>query len=144
MMGIQRFVEILQAKAKPPVAILLGAPGEVCTLLGHVRHEGTICYQMDLYPADRLRESLAEQNLTAQVVASADAWDVPELFASVIYVAPESGERSLKLDGAEQVRLQNGPFGGGDQGMRRLQTHSSNLRRLGFQPDPVRPVRLET
>lgn len=102
MMSIHRFVEILRPKVKPPVAMVLGAPGEVCSLLDHLRFEGTICYQMDLYPADRLRHAITEQNLTAQVVAAPDAWDVPGSFASVIYVAPEAGERSLKLDMVEQ------------------------------------------
>jgi 16S rRNA (guanine1207-N2)-methyltransferase len=101
-MSIHHFVEILRTKVKPPVAIVLGAPGEVCTLLAHLAFEGTCAYQVDLYPADRLRHALAEQNLPAQVVASADAWDVPGAFASVIYVAAESGERSLKLDMVEQ------------------------------------------
>jgi 16S rRNA G1207 methylase RsmC len=102
MNSMQRYVEVLRTKVKPPLAVVLGAPGEVCALLDHLRFEATVCYQMDLYPADRLRDSLAEQNLAAQIVSSADAWDVPGTFASVIYIAPEAGERSLKLDMVEQ------------------------------------------
>jgi 16S rRNA G1207 methylase RsmC len=102
MTSMQRFAEVLRTKVKPPMAVVLGAPGEVCALLDHLRFESTICYQMDLYPADRLRDSLGEQKLQAEVVAAADAWDVPGVYASVVYIAPEAGERSLKLDMVEQ------------------------------------------
>jgi 16S rRNA (guanine1207-N2)-methyltransferase len=102
MTSMQRFVEVLRKKVKPPMAVILGAPGEVCALLDHLRFDATVCYQMDLYPADRLRDSLGEQKLPAEVVAAADAWDVPGSYASVVYLAPETGERSLKLDMVEQ------------------------------------------
>ena len=102
MTSMQQFVEILRPKVKAPMAVLLGAPGEVCALLDHLRFDSTICYQMDLYPADRLRDSIGEQKLAAQVVAAPDAWDLPGSYASVVYIAPETGERSLKIDMIEQ------------------------------------------
>src|SRR5260221_12804971 len=97
-MSIQRYIEVLRKKVKPPMAILLGAPGEVCALLDHLRFEGTVCYQMDLYPADRLRDSLAEQNLAAELVAGAAAGDVSCNFSRVIYIASQTGGGGLKLD----------------------------------------------
>ena len=102
MTSMQQFVEVLQPKVKGPMAILLGAPGEACALLDRLRFDSTICYQMDLYPADRLRDSIGEQKLSAEVITAPDAWDLPGSYASVIYIAPETGERSLKIDMIEQ------------------------------------------
>ncbi|CAN5577657.1 methyltransferase [soil metagenome] len=100
--SMQRYMDVLRAKVKSPVAIVLGAPAEAGAVVDALRLEGTVCYQMDLYSADRLKEVLKEQNLQAEVVAAADAWDVPGQFASVIYISPVTGERSLKLDMVEQ------------------------------------------
>jgi 16S rRNA (guanine1207-N2)-methyltransferase len=99
---MQRYMDVLRAKAKPPVAIILGAPGEAGAVAEALRFEGTICYQMDLHSADRLKEIVKEQNLPAEVVSAADAWDVSGRFASVVYISPVTGERSLKLDMVEQ------------------------------------------
>lgn len=58
---------------------------------------------MDLYQADRLKEELAKLSCPARVVAAADLWNLPADFQTVLYPAPEGGERSLKIDMVEQA-----------------------------------------
>ncbi|HYT94840.1 MAG TPA: methyltransferase, partial [Gemmataceae bacterium] len=62
-----------------------------------------ICYQMDLYQAERLREELGERGLTASVVTLPDLWDLPEPLQGLVYAIPQGGERMLKLDMLEQA-----------------------------------------
>ena len=74
MKSIQQFVDGLGEKSKTTAAALvLGAPGEICGLLDHLRFDATICYQMDLYPADHCAILSKEQSLQAEVVTVADA-----------------------------------------------------------------------
>ncbi len=100
--SMQRYADVLRAKVKFPAAVLMGAPGEVGVVLNSLGSDDAVCYQMDLYSADRLKEQLAEQDSRAEVIVAADAWDVPGQFASVVYIAPVTGERHLKLDMLEQ------------------------------------------
>jgi 16S rRNA G1207 methylase RsmC len=100
--SMQRYLEILGSKIKPPAAIVMGAPGEVFALLELPQFGEATCYQMDCYPADRLRELITASGLSAKVITAADAWDVPGSFSSVIYIAPVAGERILKIDMLEQ------------------------------------------
>jgi 16S rRNA G1207 methylase RsmC len=100
--SMQRYADVLRAKVKFPVATLMGAPGEVGVVLDSLGSDDAVCYQMDLFSADRLKEQLAEQDSRAEVITAADPWDVPGQFASVVYVAPVTGERNLKLDILEQ------------------------------------------
>jgi 16S rRNA (guanine1207-N2)-methyltransferase len=94
---------ILRDKLQSPLALVLGAPALVARLVGSLALPEVVCYQMDLYQADRLREELAQAGLAARVETAADLWDLPERFASVLYPVPHGGERSLKLDMVEQA-----------------------------------------
>jgi 16S rRNA (guanine1207-N2)-methyltransferase len=95
--------EVLGAKLRPPVAIVLGSPHEAADLASALPAEETVCYQMDLYQAERLGEELAERGAAAKVVTAADLWDLPADFQTVLYPAPEKGERTLKIDMIEQA-----------------------------------------
>jgi len=93
---------ILKEWLRPPFGIILGAPGEAARLAAALGEEVT-AYQMDLHPAQRLREALAEQGTTARVETAADLWDLPATFQTLIYPAPKGGERELKIDMVEQA-----------------------------------------
>jgi 16S rRNA (guanine1207-N2)-methyltransferase len=58
---------------------------------------------MDLHQAERLQTELAEQSLPAKVVTSADLWDLPADFQTVLYMPARGGERELKIDMVEQA-----------------------------------------
>src|SRR5262245_32641772 len=91
-------IEIISSKIRPPLAIVLGTSGEVSTVLEAVPRQWVVCYQMDLYSAQRLREKITEKALEAEVVTAADLWDLPADFQSILYIAPHGGERAMKLD----------------------------------------------
>jgi 16S rRNA (guanine1207-N2)-methyltransferase len=57
---------------------------------------------MDLYQADRLQDELLERGRTAQVVTAPDLWDLSGDLQTVLYPAPQGGERALKVDMIEQ------------------------------------------
>ena len=76
---------------------------QVGVLAAEVPSLECVCYQMDLYQAKRVEESLAERQLHARVVTAPDLWDLPERFATLLYPVPAKGERSLKLDMIEQA-----------------------------------------
>ena len=90
-------------KLRGPLAVILGTPGEVFPFLAALPRMAVTCYEMDLYPAQRLREELAAIGLEAEVVAAADLWDLPAEFQTVVYPAPKGGERELKIDMVEQA-----------------------------------------
>lgn len=90
-------------RVTPPVAIALGSPREAAALAASLGSSDVVCYQMDLYQADRLKEELAKLSCPARVVAAADLWNLPADFQTVLYPAPEGGERSLKIDMVEQA-----------------------------------------
>jgi 16S rRNA (guanine1207-N2)-methyltransferase len=94
---------VLEGKLRPPFGIILGSPREAADLAGILRGEEVVCYQMDLYQADHLREELAGRGLTAQVVTAPDLWDLAPTLQTLLYPAPERGERDLKLDMIEQA-----------------------------------------
>jgi 16S rRNA (guanine1207-N2)-methyltransferase len=94
--------EILRAKIRPPVAVIMGSPAEVVRLIAPLKPGEITCYQMDLHQAERLRDELQPIRPDAQVVAAPDLWDLPADFQTSLYPAPQGGERSLKLDLIEQ------------------------------------------
>ncbi len=94
--------EVLAAKVRPPLAVVLGSPAEVVNLLKGLPAMPATCYQMDLYQADRLRQALAAAGLAADVVAAPDLWDLPAGFGSAVYMPARGGERELKIDMVEQ------------------------------------------
>lgn len=85
------------------VVVVLGSPAEVVNLLQSTSVENPTCWQMDLYQAERVREALAEANLSGTVVTTADLWDLPAEFNTAVYMPPRSGERELKIDMVEQA-----------------------------------------
>ncbi len=85
-----------------PIAIVLGASGHVARLAARLTGD-VVCYQMDLHSARQLQDDLNTFGSGARVVTAPDLWDVPADFRTVIYPAPERGERSLKLDVIEQA-----------------------------------------
>src|SRR5262245_31897759 len=93
---------LLGGRLRPPFAVVLGAPREAADLAAALGDADTVCYQMDLFQAERLREELAERGSGARVVAAADLWDLPADFRTALYPVPEGGERGLKLDVVEQ------------------------------------------
>ncbi len=91
-------------RVKPPVLIALGPPWPVANLvkaLGLPETEVT-CAQFDLHQTDRVRETLAEVDAKAEVVACADLWDLPPKFNTVIFPASAHADREVKLDVVEQ------------------------------------------
>lgn len=117
---------VVADRVAPPVLIALGTPWPVTQLVGALRSAWSLppapesptpdaegepspdaqplitCYQMDLFPADRLREKLTQEGQTAEVVTAADLWDLPRKFRTVIFPAAAHSDRELKLDVLEQ------------------------------------------
>jgi 16S rRNA (guanine1207-N2)-methyltransferase len=91
------------SKVKPPLAVALGAPGEVVQWLTLLGNPTAVCYQVDLYLAEQLRMLLVERGLVAEVRPAADLWDLPRDQQTVLYLPSRTGERDLKIDMAEQA-----------------------------------------
>jgi 16S rRNA (guanine1207-N2)-methyltransferase len=90
-------------KLRGPLAIVMGSASEVIPFVNDVPRMPVTCYEMDLYPAGRLRHELAAIGLDAEVTCAADLWDLPTLFQTVVYAAPKGGARELKIDMVEQA-----------------------------------------
>lgn len=93
---------LLGQRLRPPFVVILGGVRQAADLVAALGAEVT-CYQMDLYPAERLQGELAARGLTAQVTPAADLWDLPAHFETAIYPVEAGGERALKLDLVEQA-----------------------------------------
>lgn len=94
---------LLAGKLRPPLGVVLGSPAEVVELATRLPTGAPVCYQMDLYQAERLRQSLAERGVSASVQTFPDLWDLPEPMQTLLYPIPLGGERALKLDMIEQA-----------------------------------------
>jgi 16S rRNA (guanine1207-N2)-methyltransferase len=90
----------LRERVRPPVGIVLGSPHEVAHLVDSLALPQVVCFQMDLYPAGRIRESLGEK---VRVETGADLWDLPAECQTLIYLPALGGERELKIDMIEQA-----------------------------------------
>jgi 16S rRNA G1207 methylase RsmC len=99
----EAWLPVLEARVHPPVAIALGSPRQAADLADALGLPDVLAFQMDLYLAERLRETLRERSLSTNVVTGADLWDVPGPFQSVIFPVQPKGERMLKLDIIEQA-----------------------------------------
>ena len=100
-----QFVSLFQAVASrvaPPVAVILGSPRPIGELVQAISAPPVVCYQMDLFQAERLREELAGTGLSAEVKTAPDLWDLPTDFQTIIFPSPPRGERDLKIDMLEQ------------------------------------------
>jgi len=103
---MSQFVPLLETalpRVRPPVLLILGAPRLAAQLAARLDLPGTVCYQMDLHQAERLREELAAGNTAAEVRTAADLWDLPAEFETVIFPSPPRAEREHKLDIVEQA-----------------------------------------
>ncbi|MBN8908166.1 MAG: type II toxin-antitoxin system VapC family toxin [Rhodospirillales bacterium] len=85
-------------RVRPPVCIALGPPWAVASIAKRIARPDTVCYQMDLHQAGRVRECLDEQGATAEVVAKPDLWDIDQRFGTVVFPAAAYGDRELKID----------------------------------------------
>jgi 16S rRNA (guanine1207-N2)-methyltransferase len=94
--------DVIRPKIKSPLAIVLGSPGEVAHWAGLLASGEIACFQMDLFLAERLEAELAERQIKGTVKAAADLWDLPGDYQTLLYLPPRGGERSLKIDMAEQ------------------------------------------
>jgi hypothetical protein len=92
----------LVERIRPPFAIIMGSPSDVVNLLQSSPHKEAVCYQMDLFQAERLQQMLQDANIPAQVRVEPDLWDLGPNFASAVYLPARSGERELKTDIIEQ------------------------------------------
>jgi 16S rRNA G1207 methylase RsmC len=90
-------------KLRGPLAIVMGMPSETIPFINDVPRMSVTCYEMDLYPAARLRHELKAIGLDAEVTCAADLWDLPTPFQTVVYPAPKGGARELKIDMVEQA-----------------------------------------
>jgi len=95
--------ELVRAKARPPLAVVLGSPAEAAHLLQECAVRDAVCYQMDLHQAGRLQEEFQERGVAARVVTAPDLWDLPAEFQTVVYLPARGGERELKIDMCEQA-----------------------------------------
>jgi 16S rRNA (guanine1207-N2)-methyltransferase len=93
---------VVADKVVPPVLVALGSPWPVTQLVTAMNGKETVCFQMDVFAADRLRAKLAENNVAAEVVAAADLWDLPARFRTVLFPAAAHSDRDLKIDVVEQ------------------------------------------
>jgi 16S rRNA (guanine1207-N2)-methyltransferase len=83
--------------------VVLGSPAEVVNLLAALGGIAAVCYQMDLFQAERLTAELAEAGLAAKVATLPDLWDLPADFQSAVFMPSRGGERGLKIDMVEQA-----------------------------------------
>jgi 16S rRNA G1207 methylase RsmC len=90
-------------RVRPPVCVALGPPWAVASIAKRIDRPDTLCYQMDLHQAGRVRECLDEQGATAEVVAKPDLWDIERRFGTVVFPAAAYGDRELKIDVVEQA-----------------------------------------
>ncbi len=103
---MSQFLPLLEAalpRIHPPIAWVLGAPRLIAQLAARLDQPRAIAYQMDLFQATRLREELADAGCPLQVQASADLWDLPADFQTVVFPSPPRAERELKIDMVEQA-----------------------------------------
>jgi 16S rRNA G1207 methylase RsmC len=95
-------LERVASRIQDPALVILGSPAVAADLAARLGPD-TVCYQMDLYQAERLRMELAESGLEARVETSADLWDLPPTFRTAVFPVASHGERELKLDMLEQA-----------------------------------------
>src|SRR5436190_24114861 len=80
---------ILPGKVRAPLGVVLGSPREVADCLAVLQIPDAVCYQMDLYQAERLREELSARGVSARVMTAPDLWDLPGPFRTLVYPVPQ-------------------------------------------------------
>lgn len=102
MFHLSPLLDSIKSRVRPPVVILPGSPSQgadLCAALGDVE---TVCFQMDLHQAEKLRGNLKELGSSATVETLPDLWDLPARFQTALFPVAAHGERELKLDLLEQ------------------------------------------
>ena len=90
-------------RVRPRVCIATGPPWPVANLVAAIGAPDTVCFQMDLHQASRVRDCLAEVGTAAEVVTGADLWDTETRFDTVVFPAASYADRELKIDMIEQA-----------------------------------------
>ncbi len=93
---------VVADRVAPPVLVALGPVWPAVELVKALAGVPVTCFQFDLYQANRLKEKLAQENLTADVIAGPDLWEIPGQFQTVIFPASAHADYELKLDVVEQ------------------------------------------
>jgi 16S rRNA (guanine1207-N2)-methyltransferase len=102
MFHLRPLLESVRACVRPPVVVILGSPAQAADVSVGLGDVETVCYQMDLHQAGRLRQQLAETGSSATVEVNPDLWDLPAGFNTAIFPVAAHGERELKLDLLDQ------------------------------------------
>lgn len=103
MRNLLELFSVVEAKVVPPVLVALGPVWPVTQLAKRLAGADLTCFQFDVYQAERLREKLKQEDVTAQVVTAADLWDLPTKYQTVLFPASAHADRELKLDVVEQA-----------------------------------------
>jgi 16S rRNA (guanine1207-N2)-methyltransferase len=93
---------LVQSKIIAPVCVAMGPVRPVAQFAQRVGGEVT-CFQMDLYQARRLEETIREDGGPSKVFTAPDLWDIPEKFQTVVLPALYDADRELKIDLVEQA-----------------------------------------
>ncbi len=102
MKHLTELFPVVADKVVPPVLVALGSPWPATQLVAAVGGKEAVCYQMDVFTAERLRGKLTQEGLTAEVVTAPDLWDLPARFRTVLFPAAARSDRDLKIDVVEQ------------------------------------------
>jgi len=102
MFQVLALLESIKSRVRPPVVIVMGSPAQAADLCAGLGPVETVCYQMDVHQADKLRQQLKEIASAATVEVAPDLWDLPARFNTALFPAAAHGERELKLDLVEQ------------------------------------------
>jgi 16S rRNA (guanine1207-N2)-methyltransferase len=102
MFNLLPLLDSVKSRVRPPVVIVMGSPAQAADLCAGLGAVDTVCYQMDVHQADKLRQHLAELGLPATVETRPDLWDLPARFNTAIFPVAAHGERELKLDLLDQ------------------------------------------
>lgn len=109
MFDIAALYESIRSRVRPPIAIVLGSPHQAATLARLCPTGEITLWQMDLHQSARLVEEL--NGLSANIQTSADLWELPAQFQTVLMPIAMHGERELKLDMLEQAQHLLNPKG---------------------------------
>jgi 16S rRNA (guanine1207-N2)-methyltransferase len=102
MFHLLALLESVKSRVRPPVVVIVGSPAQAADLCAGLGPVETVCYQMDVHQADKLRAQLVELGLPATVETHPDLWDLPARFNTAIFPVAAHGERELKLDLLDQ------------------------------------------
>jgi len=91
---------VVHERIEPPLLIVLGLPGQVTRAVEELNKPDITCWQLDRFPAEIIARNVGEKD---KVVKTADLWDLPTPYQTVLYLPERAGERELKIDMIEQA-----------------------------------------